>query len=929
MANPPITNIKYNDLGLPILGETSLGSYSGIGLERKPGLPAPIKSTSGIAPASTVNKSNISDTSKEEVKPLSFEEMKGSVNDAVIENTKKITAPPMYLKPAFFLDKFAPYLKVEVAVYKTILINGKPKHQEYKFNLLGDEAEEINNHLIRFKMVWPPTEKTHNVEIELIDIKQEIIDFFVLQLQTLQQKGTIINLDVTFGWYHDPMFHPSLDIHWDKIMFTNTVRVLFNNLKVNFQTGGIPVITLFGSTDGGALPGHLRFYTPYNILGPIPAEMLCITEIIKIFEDTLETFRNNPSLNPRSVNDLLYSVLFYKGIKDNKVIQEIIRSGIEWHFNRDEEKLKPDPKLIPKLINILEKTSKPLPVTKNGLGNLPSQLMTVQINQMTSLVNFEKSEENEDFKDQINYHTYYIGYLKKQKTKHFLNFFLKLGIAVESNFVIHPYFIWRYSINLFRQQCKSDHAVPKTHLISIDGSWIDYKAMYPDPFGEESQKEKTLTNVPKFLKSNFLFDNTDKAEGDKAFYKLVKDLKTSSGESWGSYLNKICNSMKFRVEVPQKGQEKFKSTFNIQDKEVKTQNNKQYVPLGANINFFSCNGIAAKKNLDVYIQAMQIKQESLKNSSNESLKKEVNKNIEKWEGKKRSIINHRNYMFIIRDVIPSDGILNPFISENTILQAYSFIPSDLINEKFFNHGVPSCLDVNFPDVFSFQPEFNYAERSRSIAHNAQIVGGYKQGDDIFKDSVREAQVEKLTQDIEDLKKKIGNNKEEKESISKQIEEKNTELSKLSGPSVSANPITFYNKNVGEPLYYEITNFSDYRIYGGNLNMALERKKQVQELRKKIMFEAIGEPATMEVIGDPTFVLENQLGKHLFIKVLNMDGSLSYFSGLYMLRGFTHELTASNYKTTFNIINDNKDDASLEELKTLIYRMDRQNVTHNQ
>ena len=59
------------------------------------------------------------------------------------------------------------------------------------------------------------------------------------------------------------------------------------------------------------------------------------------------------------------------------------------------------------------------------------------------------------------------------------------------------------------------------------------------------------------------------------------------------------------------------------------------------------------------------------------------------------------------------------------------------------------------------------------------------------------------------------------------------------------------------------------------------------------------PKREEILGDPGFNLVS-MGKYIFLKFIMPDGSLGYFTGVYVLEKATHEVSSAGFFTTLKV-----------------------------
>jgi len=329
------------------------------------------------------------------------------------------------------------------------------------------------------------------------------------------------------------------------------------------------------------------------------------------------------------------------------------------------------------------------------------------------------------------------------------------------------------------------------------------------------------------------------------------------------------------------------------------------VPIRLTNNFFLANKEQALANLTRYRDVLiNITTQSLHNpkSQNPALAQNANAELTRVKEKINEIdrpkeTNNSNndgryYVLLIRDIVASDSMFSADIINTKIFQTYSFRSGDLNNTGQFNMGLDSCWDINFPDVSSLSSDFNPFLNILEIADTSKIKIKTEKIDNSVSKRERLSDLSKQATDLETeineklKKKKITN--EEIEGLMDKINGLFDSTNKIKDPMVKIRDQ--YNIN------YEIDTLSEKTPYTSRKDDMQTIKKNAQNFRKRMLLTSYPIPITMKIIGDPNIELNDIGARYFFLKHLNPDGSLGFFTGVYILQGFSHEITSSGFST---------------------------------
>jgi hypothetical protein len=325
------------------------------------------------------------------------------------------------------------------------------------------------------------------------------------------------------------------------------------------------------------------------------------------------------------------------------------------------------------------------------------------------------------------------------------------------------------------------------------------------------------------------------------------------------------------------------------------------------------------------VEQLKLMQKLLKASSkiNTSSLQKTEEIIDKHLAKANASINTakmKQWLFLIKDQMPGGGFYDPAHGESSILQAFSFraalSPEAAANEQW-NPGYPSCWDVNFMDILSFEPEFDFWTAQTAVSQN-MIPLKYKEGMAEYTDKDIKSRQE-LTEQFLKIQSALTTSK----TISEETKKKNiVELQDLVNQLKQLESNSIIKERVGA---YPVTFNMDFEkkvSNNGSVPEVLAAKKSLQQFRNRMMTEVLNIKAKMTVIADPSFKY-NDAQKYIFVKVINNDGSTSIFTGLYRINSCTQKISAGNFLTEMELMRDSTTSSEVaDSMYQGIYNNDR-------
>lgn len=265
--------------------------------------------------------------------------------------------------------------------------------------------------------------------------------------------------------------------------------------------------------------------------------------------------------------------------------------------------------------------------------------------------------------------------------------------------------------------------------------------------------------------------------------------------------------------------------------------------------------------------------------------------------------------FIVLGLSNVDVLFNAELAGERVLQSYSFggftatdgffEPLNISSENGINK---TALDINYPDVISFKPEFNFKSAVENSIETQNATYNQSRGgaEDISINDLK-------TKSADEIKAEDEAKKKQEEEM-KKLDPKDR-VSKLQAETNEA------NSSIGAELSQNFTNAIFAPRFSPRLNLNLDRtnitlpgtaeadvanaKRVVENMRRLSALSGKDIIATMVVIGDPSFLMESS-GKYIYVKHSNIEGQLTQFTGLYLINNITHELSAGKFTTTFEL-----------------------------
>ncbi len=608
--------------------------------------------------------------------------------------------------------------------------------------------------------------------------------------------------------------------------------------------------------------------------------------IVDIFRKMLACFR--PDIN-------------FGGLTDDNIFINSIKNNIK--VLKEKEKYSPGNMLPKAEKNVLKNVTEMINTYKNG-GVVQESEKLDKMGENSKAVfkwffnkNIRLVEIHENLRDYLKISS--LGDVKDHHRKRFYDMIISLQPAI-SECKIHPYDIFLFVCDGFEYYFKKtkERAVRDSSLTDekkkaiVTSKFITIDSFSIEQIGGYKQKTDTITEYYDYKVENYLINANsvyiNPATSWDGLFKTISDYIYIwvTEETW-QQINHIKDDGK--EQELKKVKEKYKEEI------AGNADLKNRAPVKMTCNMSTMNRKEAYQSLVLFKQLL--------NARAKILKFDKYPPLQTIEDAINNIKNSDNLFIVLyKDIyLGSNIIFDEFLGKNNILQAYSYrgggnllsYSTNKMNTYQFNPGYPDVWSINFPDVLSFTPKFNFSNEAMNLAI-------------IMKDSVSGAQkgLDETRIKIKDKEKELQKLKASKtEKDKSKVDQLQQELNDLNSAEKNfKNQISMFETYHGRIPYSRTPMvITDEGIFtGSDYGNVQNRRKTMQEYRLHLMQSLTSIEVDLSVLGDPIMDI-NCIGKNIFLKVLTNSGKLSFFTGVYNLSDITHEISGGNYKTIYKIM----------------------------
>jgi len=857
-------------------------------------------------------KTKAADPTAQEVAQSVAKELRTKILSKVAEGKISINTPAMYLKPTFLLDSLTPYIKIQI-----ILPKGLANEFEY-IDLFDSEENPSHSFLksMKFDIMPQGGDSTStgggNLVITFTSINQEIIEILAMRFAYLHQmSNNPPRILVDFGWSVSPELKRQ---YKDSCVFTRIVSGPLAIGDVVFNKDGSIEATLSCVVDdnSNSFPPPYNGYLPKEIVGPYPGVTVALYIVLKKFDKMFpkEDGQKNSTIPEKDIrSQLLIFIIIYLTKDRNKII-ELYNNIIKNYLGDCTVK---NTELLNELNKIAIQSKKTQFTIRSQVSVDNTDIIKDFINDLNEL---EANQRSKILQNVVNYQNVYPDFIKEL-------------LPYISEMYIHPYLVFEYLKRSFENGLKNSEAFKdiekdvQLHIISL----VPEENIYPLKYiTRDSESKKINIDQGKFEK-------LQQAEKEKYGRKAQEVLYLDNGTSWITAFEQLERKMYASIVVSKDIYSKAMKEIN-KDKTTSVGGSvqeKQYYlhhPLTTKLMYLSSKDEAITK-INYFIKYLEVD------------KKEVNRK-EQIDGinkiKNEIETKEKGVFLLVRDITPGTEIFESTGGAGTkrILQAYSILTNGNPNnyKDNFNPGYPTVWDISFPDVLDFSPTFNFLSYIQGLKMNEKITMNASYGNKTIEDIKNELDTEgkALNKNLIDWKKTNSKKTvlDEKKPVDKELKNKlnNFEKKYKTYEEIKSKRFDSYRQAYKDthPVCLDL-DFKQKDSYTGDYSGTIEMKRTLQNFRKMLMFESKNITGTLRVLGDPIFSIHD-IGKYIFLKVFMPDGSLSFFTGLYVIGPVTHEISPGKFETTINISTENiaTDEVYGLEITEAIYGQDRIQVS---
>lgn len=896
--------------------------------------------------AATIGKETAAEIVAEETKEKNAKQ----VFDDVQRKRVAFNKPPKYFKPAFLLETLTPRVHARLLFTNKDQFSDRMKITKYDlFNnttvpTVGNASPmPTHNYIKSFTYnVAGGQEEGMKGTMEIIDVDNSLAEAFMLRYMQLCKSvnsdatitdGTVL-CEVEYGWYVPETLEAKYNRSFGnaaKVKFTDNLIFIVQKPEMKYNSDGTISLNLDMRADPNQIP-PLLWWKPFESLGRYPAQTLAMVyfvytmmqirvsaekhknfedrdflinlgrwmyieymagtgnrddliKVLKVIRDAFcttndESFSNNTYLSSTALKELAKAVQGDPISEKNKKVRET------------EDKIT-TPKKSNEYTAIVNEGITPIEILGYALGpDSEYAKKAAKVKRKQNTVNTKRSSLLDGIFNCLNYSTGsfdkafrdWIRDLQKndktnyEKISKFLN---NIGPFL-SNWEIHPYIMEKYIISKFEEEKKNQSG-------EIDGL-SNVEIVFIDMVNMNMIMPTGISNIITSTHAPFIMDRTQREQ----WCRKVSEYDVGANTPWLDYIASIVEKQKIVFETNDTDSAK------ILGKEIKKGDKTTKIPVDIQCVFFVTNSKGAVENIETMIKLVGLSIKNFKDLKNESIVEVLKEreNVLKQHLKvAKNTLNQSNkvWAFIIKDLLPGNTIFNADVAESSILQAYSYRAAIEGYDGQWNPGYPSMWDINFHDVMSYETELDFYSAMVSVTAGAKPFRAIEGDIDVMDDFVKKVQDKtatgnKLIDEIENGKNQKG------EKI--QTEERQRKVGELEAIAQELTALQQEAKQKQRMATYPITWNMDFNFKttnNGSVPEVLAAKRGIQSLRNRLMMESLNYKVKMSVLGDPSYKCSD-IGKYIFTKVINWDGSLGPTTGLLTLSNVSHKISGGSFVT---------------------------------
>ena len=926
------------------------------------------RSEGGVIHAEEIQSATIESFNSESTKDQVFSQING-LRKTLGEGSQFGDGRPRYFKPSFLLEYLAPVIHAKIYLR---MPGGKLQiydiFTDTKQSTLDNPNPQPTHNYIKSFTYNLFGENSNQAQLELVDVDSSLIEALVLRFQTLMtmqgggsdsNEGTVM-IEVEYGW----SVPESLEEKYNRsfgdaanVKFTKSSMFLLTKPVMKYNLDGSISCTLEMTADPTRVPPFI-WWSPIEELGKYPIANIAMTNFLTTMIQIFKNNKNNPQKFINNLGKWIY-IEFMNGsgdIADLYILLQSIADMLDLEITASsacptneltnlakklfENAETPEETRALRINETIEKAYEELIGKEINIGKILGTALNKQRSGKLNTKGTEETPDNDEkfigqsklralalkpiYKEnEINnkaveyFHksifdekigsTFYESFSNKlRKTKDTdpvlfrkMEDFLGKVTPFLLEWDIHPLVAEFYFMEKFWDKVGEDNA----HLgdESADSAELVYISMFElNDIMPVGIYDKIVNGDP------VVFTRAQKEQ----WCKKVRNYNVTAGSSWFSIIENSIRTQKFHYTTEDTNQAQILSGTQEVEKDSEGAFKGQYsVPADIQCNTIITSPEGMAVNLEImlnllkYNKAIEPGDERIK-----KIRETINRaRTETYVGKK--------WVLFLKDLMPNSQVFKQDPNRSDLLQAFSFRPNKspnfMTDKESWNPGYPNVWDVNFPDVISFEPDFDFFNGLQAVT---MAMKPLKMGEGIV-DVVdkRVELLEKISQHRERLES--ASEAEAQQAELRELKDLLRDLKEIQNESGSNQQLPAYPVTFNMDFDNKVTN-------NGSLPEVLAAKKSTQQFRKRLMLEQLNITANMTVVGDPSFNYDDH-GKYIFIKVIHNDGSLSVFTGIYHLQNCVQTISNGDFKTQFTLRNDGTTDPTIANLMSEgIYNTDR-------
>ena len=918
-------------------------------------------------------------------------ETAAKVFDDVQKKKQDLNNPPRYFKPAFLLESPTPRIHVKILLRKPggKIVMYDLFNQTTNPSLDNLNPQPVHNYIKSFTYEVIPKGSDGlkgNGTLEIIDIDSSLVEAFMLRYTQLAMSlngssnisDNSIMVEVEYGWYVPETVEADYKNSFGNsasVKFTDKLIFILLKPELKYNMNGTINCTLHMSANPNLMP-PFTWWRPYETLGRMPIQNIAMTFfLMNMMQIRSKNLSKSDSTfiielgkwiyleyccgtgSTVDLNLILKSIMPIFEITDVKVddLSELHVNNLQSLASKvwdNKSNNKYNSKIYGgKLSGISYNTINPAELLTVAVGYNSANVNESYIGSYRSVlangIKVNQPAINNKPLEKALYNTIYSGdntisfetnfkamlYNAEQLDDGKVSFnkltkFINTIGPILNDWQVHPFLAYTYILEKFWYEYSTQIDIIKSLKINFISMINDTQLLPTGIYDSITSSDPSDTLL------------LTRAEKEQYCHK-VSEYNINGSDTWIDLIQRIMELMKINFEVSDDKSGQIltgDSNFTLTDPKTKQSILSKKIPTKLHSHAFVTNSKGAIENIEKLLILLHGRLDSINShDANSRVKKEYRKlsneqikiitnDIADFEDQlnlaKSTIVDSSvQWAFILKDILNED-IFRADIGQTTLLQAYSYrgnTSSDFNSSSQWNPGYPSMWDVNFPDMLSFEPTMDFFQAISNITGGIKplkVIAGSINVMDDYNHQVQEAQ-EKGTMIMTEIitESDKTEQKAKVQELQTILDTMNSlKLESLKKKTQSKYPMTF-NTNPN----YKVTN-------NGSVPEVLAAKKTTQILRNKIMLSGIAHTAKQVVLGDPSFVCSDH-GDLIFNKILNSDGSLSIFTGLYHLLGCTQKISNGSFTTELDLMYDPSTDINVADaMYTGIYNNDNMVIT---